>query len=272
NDVEQQVNMVVRGIDVADQAIDETVVVGDYFSRVAAKDGQLPQVLCKRDGLIELDADVRVENVRLVFQPLENGTAQVIELRMALQSPLRKLRPANQRIKYQTDRRLEKNQKQPALRRFGRAAEGNDNDHRQPHRPFGGEENIHPQRLVEQPCRHRLSLRSDPISRNRWQNVTKDHRSRLRPPSMSNHLAAIIAQYGLLIVFGNVFAEQIGLPVPAIPTLVIAGGLVASGKISGVAVFLIAMIACLIADGAWYLAGRYYGNRVMRSLCFISLT
>jgi len=89
---------------------------------------------------------------------------------------------------------------------------------------------------------------------------------------MSNHLAAIIAQYGLLIVFGNVFAEQIGLPVPAIPTLVIAGGLAASGKISGVAVFLIAMIACLIADGAWYLAGRYYGNRVMRSLCFISLT
>ena len=89
---------------------------------------------------------------------------------------------------------------------------------------------------------------------------------------MSNHLAAVIAQYGLLIVFGNVFAEQIGLPVPAIPTLVIAGGLAASGKISGVAVFVVAMISCLIADAAWYLAGRYYGNRVMRTLCFISLT
>ena len=89
---------------------------------------------------------------------------------------------------------------------------------------------------------------------------------------MSNHLAAVVAQYGLLIVFGSVFAEQIGLPLPAIPTLVIAGGLAASGKISGVAVFLVAMIACLLADGAWYLAGRYYGNRVMRSLCFISLT
>lgn len=89
---------------------------------------------------------------------------------------------------------------------------------------------------------------------------------------MSNHLAAIVAQYGLLIVFGNVFAEQIGLPVPAIPTLVIAGGLAAAGKISLIAVFLVAMAASMTADISWYVAGRQYGNRVMRMLCMISLT
>ena len=89
---------------------------------------------------------------------------------------------------------------------------------------------------------------------------------------MSNHLATIVGQYGLLIVFGNVFAEQIGLPVPAIPTLVVAGGLAAVGKFSAVALFVVAMVASLVADIAWYVAGRYYGNRVMRMLCQISLT
>ncbi|TMH31832.1 MAG: sulfurtransferase [Betaproteobacteria bacterium] len=89
---------------------------------------------------------------------------------------------------------------------------------------------------------------------------------------MTNHLAIIVGQYGLLIVFGNVFVDQIGVPVPAIPTLVVAGGLAATGKLSAIAVFVVAMIGCLVADISWYVAGRYYGNRVMRTLCRISLT
>ena len=36
--------------------------------------------------------------------------------------------------------------------------------------------------------------------------------------------------------------------------------------------FAIALLACVIADVAWYVAGRHYGNRVMRILCGISLT
>jgi len=89
---------------------------------------------------------------------------------------------------------------------------------------------------------------------------------------VTNHLAIIVGEYGLLIVFGNVFVDQIGVPVPAIPTLVVAGGLAATGKLSAIAVFVVAMIGCLVADISWYVAGRYYGNRVMRTLCRISLT
>src|SRR5437660_5218678 len=89
---------------------------------------------------------------------------------------------------------------------------------------------------------------------------------------MTNDLASVVSHYGLAIVFGNVFIEQIGLPVPAIPTLVVAGALAAGGKLSAVAVFAIALLACVIADVAWYVAGRHYGNRVMRILCGISLT
>jgi membrane protein DedA with SNARE-associated domain/rhodanese-related sulfurtransferase len=75
-----------------------------------------------------------------------------------------------------------------------------------------------------------------------------------------------------MVVFVNVFIEQIGIPVPAIPTLVVAGAFAAAGKLSILAVFLVAVTASAIADVAWYIAGRIYGNRVMRMLCRISLT
>lgn len=89
---------------------------------------------------------------------------------------------------------------------------------------------------------------------------------------MSNDVAAVVSEYGLAIVFGNVLADQIGVPVPAIPTLMVAGALAASGKLSTLALFAVALIACAIADVTWYVAGRHYGNRVMRVLCGISLT
>jgi membrane protein DedA with SNARE-associated domain/rhodanese-related sulfurtransferase len=89
---------------------------------------------------------------------------------------------------------------------------------------------------------------------------------------MTNDLGSVISQYGLAVVFGNVLAEQIGIPVPAIPTLVVAGALAAAGKLSLAAVFAVALVACVIADVAWYTAGRIYGNRVMKMLCRISLT
>jgi membrane protein DedA with SNARE-associated domain/rhodanese-related sulfurtransferase len=87
-----------------------------------------------------------------------------------------------------------------------------------------------------------------------------------------NDLSSLVSQYGLPIVFANVFLEQIGLPIPALPTLVVAGAFAIGGKLSIVAVFAAAVAACLAADVTWYLAGRYYGNRVMRMLCMISLT
>jgi len=60
--------------------------------------------------------------------------------------------------------------------------------------------------------------------------------------------------------------------VPAIPTLMVAGALAVSGRLSLAAVFAVALLACAIADISWYIAGRRYGNRVMRFLCGISLT
>jgi membrane protein DedA with SNARE-associated domain/rhodanese-related sulfurtransferase len=78
--------------------------------------------------------------------------------------------------------------------------------------------------------------------------------------------------FGLSFVFLNVLLEQLGFPVPAVPTLVVAGAIAASGKLSTPTLYAIAVSACMIADSTWYGAGRVYGNRVMRLLCQISLS
>ncbi|MEI7035830.1 VTT domain-containing protein [Fulvimonas yonginensis] len=89
---------------------------------------------------------------------------------------------------------------------------------------------------------------------------------------MSHQIIALIAEYGLLLVFLNVLVEQAGLPLPAVPTLVVAGALAAAGRLPLGGVLLVALAGCLLSDFAWYQAGRRYGAGVMRTLCRISLS
>ncbi|MGH8139398.1 MAG: DedA family protein/thiosulfate sulfurtransferase GlpE [Steroidobacteraceae bacterium] len=78
--------------------------------------------------------------------------------------------------------------------------------------------------------------------------------------------------YRIMAVVANVLLDQIGLPVPAVPTLIVAGALAAEGHLSATALLFGCVLACLLADTAWFVAGRIYGNRVMKLLCRISLT
>lgn len=87
-----------------------------------------------------------------------------------------------------------------------------------------------------------------------------------------NVVLELIQQYGLLIVFASVFLEQMGLPLPAYPTLLLAGVLIGNGQYSWAAMLLVALVAALLADSIWYRAGRKYGKRVMGKLCKISLS
>jgi membrane protein DedA with SNARE-associated domain/rhodanese-related sulfurtransferase len=86
------------------------------------------------------------------------------------------------------------------------------------------------------------------------------------------HLIDLIAYYGLWFVFFNVLALQAGLPVPAYPTLIITGALASRGGASLHALLLTAVAAALIADLAWYYAGRKYGTRVLKTICMLSLS
>lgn len=89
---------------------------------------------------------------------------------------------------------------------------------------------------------------------------------------MVANIISLIQQFGLLIVFANVFCEQIGLPVPAYPTLLVTGALLSQGNYSVSALLFVAVGGSLIADVFWFLSGRKYGNKVMAKLCRISLS
>jgi membrane protein DedA with SNARE-associated domain/rhodanese-related sulfurtransferase len=88
---------------------------------------------------------------------------------------------------------------------------------------------------------------------------------------LSQQLLLALQHFGLSIVIINVFVDQLGLPVPAVPTLIVAGAVAANGQLSLTAVFLGASLACLAADCCWYLLGQMYGIRVLKTLCRISL-
>jgi membrane protein DedA with SNARE-associated domain/rhodanese-related sulfurtransferase len=89
---------------------------------------------------------------------------------------------------------------------------------------------------------------------------------------MAHEVFTLFAQYGLLLVFVSVFVDQVGAPVPSLPTLVVAGALSASGALSLPGIFLAALVACVLGDLPWYWAGRHFGGAVMRMLCRISLS
>lgn len=87
-----------------------------------------------------------------------------------------------------------------------------------------------------------------------------------------SHLISMIQQFGLGFVFLNVLALQAGLPVPAYPTLIVAGAYAAAGGNPLWALIAVGIAAALIADTGWYAAGRTYGLRILKTLCRVSLS
>ncbi|MRW91347.1 sulfurtransferase [Duganella sp. FT80W] len=86
------------------------------------------------------------------------------------------------------------------------------------------------------------------------------------------NLILLLQEYGVLIVFGVVLIEQLGLPIPAFPILIVAGAMSVDGDTHWPVVLAVAIVACLISDYFWFRAGRYYGKRILKLLCKISLS
>lgn len=86
----------------------------------------------------------------------------------------------------------------------------------------------------------------------------------------------VVDKYGVLLVFANVLALSLGLPVPAMPTLVLVGaGLALQPEATWLpllGVLAVSVAASLIGDSVWFYAGRRYGNRTLQSLCRLSLS
>jgi membrane protein DedA with SNARE-associated domain len=77
-------------------------------------------------------------------------------------------------------------------------------------------------------------------------------------------VGGLLALHGTSVVFANVLAQQLGLPIPAEPRLIVAGTLAAKGLLSPFQVIAATVLATVLADPTWVLVGRRYEGRLAR--------
>src|SRR3982751_6032878 len=88
-----------------------------------------------------------------------------------------------------------------------------------------------------------------------------------------SHVVDLLREFGIAFVFLNVVVEQGGLPIPAVPTMIIAGALMAAQGHAALASLIAAAVAgALVADTFWFFMGRRIGMSVLRVLCRVSLS
>jgi membrane protein DedA with SNARE-associated domain/rhodanese-related sulfurtransferase len=83
---------------------------------------------------------------------------------------------------------------------------------------------------------------------------------------------AELSRNGVWLVGLNVLLQQLGLPIPAVPTMMLAGALAMTAQFDIVSAFAIAVAASVVADLVWFWAGRRFGYPVLRLLCRVSLS
>jgi membrane protein DedA with SNARE-associated domain len=83
-------------------------------------------------------------------------------------------------------------------------------------------------------------------------------------------LVSLISHHGYLLVIAVVFAEAIGLPVPAALALVAAGAAIAGHVLSAPILLPLALAAMLLGDTLLFFAGKYSGWALLGFLCKVS--
>ena len=84
-------------------------------------------------------------------------------------------------------------------------------------------------------------------------------------------ILAFLLRHGYWVLFVNVFTEQAGLPIPAVPVLLAMGALAGLGEFSVGTALLLAICASLLSDLMWYRLGRVRGHSILNLLCRVSL-
>lgn len=77
--------------------------------------------------------------------------------------------------------------------------------------------------------------------------------------------------HGYLVVLLWVLVEQLGVPIPSTPLLLLAGTLTATHQLNLALVAGAAMAGSLIADSLWYAFGKRYGAAMVRLVCKLAL-
>jgi membrane protein DedA with SNARE-associated domain len=85
-----------------------------------------------------------------------------------------------------------------------------------------------------------------------------------------NETIEFLARHGYWLLIGAVLGRQACLPIPTALILVAAGALSRDGRLSLVGTVAVSVVTFLVADLAWYEAGRRFGDRVLHFLCGLS--
>lgn len=85
------------------------------------------------------------------------------------------------------------------------------------------------------------------------------------------NLTVWLEHVGVVAVFALVLVEQIGLPLPTYPLLIVAGAWSVQGGAAFPRIVAAGVAGCLLADLTWYTAGRRFGSRVLRMMCKLTL-
>jgi membrane protein DedA with SNARE-associated domain len=86
-----------------------------------------------------------------------------------------------------------------------------------------------------------------------------------------NETAQFVIRHGYAVLFFWILAEQGALPVPSMPLLLVCGALAKAGYLSAAPILFFGVLACLIADCAWFLLGRSRGAKILGFLCRLAL-
>ncbi len=86
-----------------------------------------------------------------------------------------------------------------------------------------------------------------------------------------HHVIPFLLRHGYWVLLANVFVEQIGLPIPAVPVLLAMGALAGLGDFSFWTALALAVFACLVSDLMWFSLGRVRGHSILNLLCRVSL-
>src|SRR5271170_1161132 len=86
-----------------------------------------------------------------------------------------------------------------------------------------------------------------------------------------NEIPEFLVRHGTTVILLVVFIEQMGAPLPSAPWLLAAGAMVGSGKMNWFAALAAATFGSLLADLIWFYGGRFYGHRILKTLCRLSL-
>jgi len=81
----------------------------------------------------------------------------------------------------------------------------------------------------------------------------------------------LLERYSAVILPALVVAEQVGIPLPAVPALLAVGALAAQGRVSPLLVIGAIVVVTLPVDLVWHELGRRRGARVLSGLCRLSL-